>query len=63
MLVSNHYNVPKMNNTKFTGFRMPKTPYKGGLKVAKIINNNSKSKSIWHITRDFLTELIDTYTY
>ncbi len=63
MLVSNHYNVPKMNNTKFTGFRTPKTPYKAGLEVAEIVNNNSKPKSVWHIIRDFLTDLADVDVY
>lgn len=63
MLVSNHYNAPKINNTKFTGIRTPKAPYKAGAKVAEIVNNNSKPKSVWHIIRDFLTDLADVDVY
>ena len=52
-----------MNNTKFTGIRTPKAPYKAGLEVAEIVNNNSKPKSVWHIIRDFLTDLADVDVY
>ena len=52
-----------MNNTKFTGFRTPKTSYKAGLEVAEIVNNNSKPKSVWHIIRDFLTDLANVDVY
>ena len=64
MVISNHYKVPKINNTKLTGMRTQKSPYKTGAKIAEIVNNNSKPKSVWHIVRDFLTDLasnIDVY--
>lgn len=63
MLFACNCNISNANRTNFKSKKNIKSPVDTGVKVAKIINNNSKSKSIWHITRDFLTELIDTYTY
>ena len=63
MLVSNHYNVSNMSNTKFAGMRTPKAPYKTGEKVAEIINNKSKPKSVWHIVKDFFTDLANVDVY